>query len=71
MIGQVACNKSSLLLKNILQNTKTLQPFIMNIKTKYLQKLFKNKKQWAWVERNLIYSNRGWSASAQSEGCRL
>jgi len=34
----VAQNKSSLLLKNVLQNTQTLQLFTMNIKTEFFYK---------------------------------
>ncbi len=44
MIEQVACNKSSLLLKNILQNTQTLQLFTMNNKTESIKKFIKNAK---------------------------
>ncbi len=42
IIEQVAQNKSSSLLKNIPQNTQTLQTFTMKIETEsYLQKLLK------------------------------
>jgi hypothetical protein len=41
---KVALNKSSLLLKNILQNTQTLQPFTINIKQKLFTKVIKNVK---------------------------
>ncbi len=44
MTGQAAWNKTSLLLKNILQNTRTLQLFTMNIKQKVLTKVIKNAK---------------------------
>ncbi len=38
MIEQVASNKSSLFLKNILQSTQSLQLFTMNIKTESIYK---------------------------------
>ncbi len=38
MIEQIATNKSSLLLKNILQNTQILQLFTMVIKTESIYK---------------------------------
>ncbi len=55
MIEQVAQNKSSLWVKNILQNTHALKLFIMNIKTKSFYKSYKNA--------NLIGLGRGtlWS----------
>jgi len=51
MLDKLLWNKSSLLLKNILLNTQTLQLFMMNIKTKPIYKSYKNAKQEAWVER--------------------
>ncbi len=41
---QVAWNKSSLLLKNILQNTQTLQLFTLNFKAESIIKVIKNAK---------------------------
>ncbi len=38
MPEQVACNKSSLLLKNILQDTQTLQLCTINLKTERICK---------------------------------
>ncbi len=38
MIEQVASNKSSLFLKNILENTQTLQLFTVNIKSECIYK---------------------------------
>jgi hypothetical protein len=38
MVDQFAWNKPSLLLKNILQNTQSLQVFAMNIKTESIYK---------------------------------
>jgi hypothetical protein len=40
MIEQVAWNKSSLLLKTILQSTLTLQLFTMNVKTESFYKSY-------------------------------
>ncbi len=50
MIGQAAWTKSSLLLKNILQNTQTSKLFTKNIKKKVFTKVIKNVKLVAWVE---------------------
>ncbi len=44
MIVQVASNKSSLLLKIILQKAQTLQLFTLNIKTESIYKSYKNAK---------------------------
>jgi len=41
MTEQIAWNESSLLLKNILQNTQTLQQSAMNIKQKVFTKVIK------------------------------
>jgi hypothetical protein len=52
IIEQVVMNKSSILLKNILQNTHTLQLHTMIIKTeKITQKLLKMSSWKAWVQR--------------------
>jgi hypothetical protein len=40
MIEQVVQNKSSLLLKNILQNTQKLQLFMMNIEAESIYKSY-------------------------------
>ncbi len=40
MIGQVALNKSSLLLSNILQNAQTLQLLIIDIETESIWKSY-------------------------------
>ncbi len=40
MIEQVTLNESSLILKNILQDTKTLQPFTINFKTEITYKSY-------------------------------
>jgi hypothetical protein len=40
IIEQVALNKSSLLLKNILQNTQTLQLYTITIKTESIYKTY-------------------------------
>ncbi len=45
IIVQVASNKSSLLLKTILQSTQTLHMLTMNIKTRIIYKSYKNAKQ--------------------------
>ena len=44
MIEEVAWNKSSLLLRNILQNLQTLQTFTINIKTESVCNSFFNGK---------------------------
>jgi len=46
MIEQVALNKSSLLLRNILQPTQTLQYFTIIIKTESIYKSNYNAKLW-------------------------
>jgi hypothetical protein len=43
-IKQVAWNKSSLLLRNNLQNTQTAEQFTMNIKTESINKVIQNAK---------------------------
>jgi hypothetical protein len=54
MIEQVASNKPSLLLKNVLQNTQTLHLFTVKIKSRfYLQKLLKMLSRKAWVDRSI------------------
>ena len=40
LIEQVALNRSSLLLSNILQNAQTLQLFTANIKTESIYKIY-------------------------------
>jgi hypothetical protein len=50
MMEQVACNKSSLLRKIILQNTQTLKLFTIDIKTEIINKSYKKMPMWqAWV----------------------
>ncbi len=56
-MDKVVSNKSSSLLKNILQNTQTLQIFMMIIKTKSIYK--RNLKSCrAWVKRPSGLSKR-------------
>ncbi len=52
MIKQVVGNKSSLLLKNILQNAQTLELFTVNIKTESIQKVIKNANLVAQLEEH-------------------
>jgi hypothetical protein len=53
MIKQVALNKSSLLLKYILQNTQTLELLTINIKTEIIHQTLLKMPSWkAWVERS-------------------
>jgi hypothetical protein len=48
---QVALNQSSLVLKNILQNTQTLLLFTKIIKTESINKSYKSYKSWkTWVQ---------------------
>jgi hypothetical protein len=61
MIEQVASNKSSLLLKIILQNAHTLQLFTINIKTEIIYIM---PSRPAWVESSQVILREGWSASA-------
>ncbi len=61
MIEQVASNKSSLLLKIVLQNAQTLQLFTINIKTEIIYKM---PSRHAWVESSIVLLKEGWSASA-------
>ncbi len=64
MMEQVAWNKSSLLLRFILQNTQTLQLFTTNIKTEGIyKKLLKITSSKAWVGRPGGILKEGWSAS--------
>jgi hypothetical protein len=54
MITQVALNKSSVLLKYILQNTQPLELLTINIETEIIyQKLLKMPSWKAWVERSI------------------
>jgi hypothetical protein len=65
MITQVALNKSSLLLKYILQNTQTLELLTINVKTEIIyQKLLKMPSWKAWAERSKDQFTVGWSAGA-------
>ncbi len=50
MTEQVAWNKSSLLLKNILQNTQILQLSKIKIKTENIYNSYKNDNFVAWAE---------------------
>jgi len=52
MIEQVARNKSSLLLKNIIKNTQKHHNYLQQIlKQKVFTKAIKMPGWWAWVER--------------------
>ncbi len=56
-------NKSSLLLKNILQNAKTLQLLTMNIKTESIYKVIKMPSWKAWGD-TYSFIKRGGGAQA-------
>jgi hypothetical protein len=64
---KVAWNKSSLILKNILQNTQTLQLFKLNIKKKVFTKVPKMPIWKGLVERSGGLLKEGWSKSALSK----
>jgi hypothetical protein len=56
MLEPVALNKSSLVLKNILQSPQILQLFTMNIKTDFFYKSYlKFQAAKAFVEKAYIY----------------
>jgi hypothetical protein len=59
MIEQAAWYKSSSLLKNILQNTQTLQLFTKIIETETLTKVFKMPSRKAWAQRSSCLIKRG------------
>jgi hypothetical protein len=60
MITQVASNKSSVLLKYILQITQTLELLTINVKTEIIyQKLLKMPSWKAWVERSMDLLKEG------------
>jgi len=59
VIGQVAWNKSSLLLKIILQNSQTLQLFTINIKHKLFTKAITMPSLRAWLNRPSGLIQRG------------
>ncbi len=65
MTEKVAWNKSSLLLRNILQKTQTFQLFTMNIKLESIYISFLTMPNWkAWVERPSGLIKRGHRAQA-------
>ncbi len=60
MIEQIALNKSSLILTNILQNTQTFQLLTMNIKTEIIHKKLLKMASWmAWGKGSSGLIKRG------------
>jgi hypothetical protein len=69
MIEQVAWNKTSLLLKNILLNTHKHYTYLQSILSRnYLQSYYKMPSRYAWVERSKDLLKEG-GAQALEELC--
>jgi hypothetical protein len=64
MKEEAAWNRSSLLLKNILQNTQTLQLITKNNKSESIIKVIKRPSRKAWVQGPSGLFKEGWSARA-------